>query len=245
MGIWPAAVSLMGVQRELEETKAFSELEAKIRLAMKTQSCHSDMKEASDCLTALNAIRASARGWNSRNRDTTESALFRMAIMLYARATITNTRSGERGPIQIDKRLTPEQLIDHEAILNVRNQAQAHVYPNQEVADQAWHRAEVFLIEFADGWLPSAASNRILVAPSMLVALNRQIPVALTILAERSRDRLGEVAAALVRGRGTALNQLMGRHSLDLVQLFGSEDEAKRVLDSARNGNADWVTTSR
>lgn len=238
----PEAISLNAIQRELSETKSFPELEAKIRLAMKTQSCQSDLQEASDALLALNAIHSSWKGTGTRKRDTTESALFRMTILLYARATTTNARSGERGPIQIHDSLTEDQLTDHQAIVDVRNLAQAHVYPNETVAEEAWHRAEIFLVRYQAGWLPGAASNRVLIAPRMLATLNRQVPVALQLLTARSQQRLNEVAAALVKSKGDELNRLTGRHLVDLAAIFGSVAEAERAFAATAGGASSWVT---
>ncbi len=236
----PAAISLGAIQAELAETKSFPDLEQKVRLAMKTQSCQSDLKEALDSLTALNELRGRSRGLGSRNREVTESALFRMTILLYARATITNAGSGERGPIQIHKHLDEQQLLDHQAIIDVRNMAQAHVYPNEEVAKESWHRAFIYLMRVTGGWLPAAASNRILIAPALLNALNRQVPIALSLLAQRTSARLNEVSQAISRNHSPELNDLLSRHPLDLITVFGNEMDAKRAVAGALAGHADW-----
>lgn len=240
----PRVLDLTLLQRKLVALGIMSELETKIRQALELQSCLGDMREAKRHFDALQSLLKTARGWRSEDRSMTESALQSMAVLMYARATVTRARhrhgdERERGPSDIKDRLTPDQLADHRALVDVRSQSLAHVYFNREVAGTEWHTGATLLIEKDRGWLPGAATRRVVLDPQTIIRLARAIPVALSILEERGQRRLNEVAGAIGKCTGKDLDRLAGECWLDKRRFFGSDAAADHALSSVSEGN--WV----
>lgn len=226
----PESINLSLVQVELAQSNQFPELEAKLRQALVSQSCVVDLREAEDALSALLEVIDRARGWKSVARAATEAALLSTAISLYARATSTNAKKGERGPIQIDKGLTDEQLADHQSLLDIRSRAVAHVYTNSSVAGLDWHRSAVLLIKQERGWTPAVANRRVQLDPNTIERLSRMIPIAKEKITARAQQRTNEVAFAIAKvpvAEKPALNRIFDRCRLDVVAFFDSVENAQ------------------
>jgi hypothetical protein len=170
------ALNLSMLEAELAKARIHPRLRDKARRALVAQSCLGDLREAQGHFAALQKLLKSVRGTGSDERASPGSALQSMAVLLYAKATQTNAnRRGtdgrkERGPSQIRDQLVPTEQDDHDVLVSVRSQALAHVYTNEVVAGFEWHSSAVLLVETADGWLPGAASRRVILSPTTLAA---------------------------------------------------------------------------
>lgn len=165
-----------------------------------------------------------------------------MAVLLYARATQTNANrrgndgSRERGPSQIRDQLSPSEQADHDTIVDVRSQALAHVYQNEAIAGFEWHSGATLLVETEDGWLPGAASRRVILSPAVIATLSRLLPRARGILEDRTQQRFSEVATAFTEARGPELDALLSSCWLDKNKFFGSELNATLALNGVIPG---------
>ena len=137
-------------------------IRAPMTQAWRAQSCLGDLRQAADCADILREMEGRPHEQDTSDLIAIERALMTTIVMLYARATSTNGDKGERGSIQLsEKKLTAEEWTDHNAILDVRNQAMAHVYSSRKLSDHDWHRNILFAVNADEnGWKPASASNQ-------------------------------------------------------------------------------------
>jgi hypothetical protein len=123
----PRVTDMRGIERDLSGDLAYAKLGKAIRLATLAQSCKSDLAQALSCCWALRALLASPRKRGTLERSTTENALLFTAVSLYGRATATVGKDQERGSINITAKLSANQLLDHIALVTLRNRGLAQL----------------------------------------------------------------------------------------------------------------------
>lgn len=209
--------------------------------AWRAQSCLGDIRQAIDCMDALKVLIDRPRSEDSAGRLATERALMTTIIMLYARATSTNGDKGERGSIQLDKeKLSAAEWADHTAIVDVRNQAMAHVYTSRLLNDHDWHREKFFAVHVGDGvWKPASATNQTGYHLATADCLVRMLPVAQRELKAKFNKRMDAVSKMINdEVKGGALF----KHLFDPVPVFGGEEGVRIILDGAPQGEAAfWI----
>ena len=158
-------------------------------------------------------------------------------IMLYARATSTNGKYGERGPIDIRAKLTAKELEDHEILLAIRNRVGAHVYSHEAIDGVIWHHDRLFLVEFeGGGWKPASATIRLQLDRQSVDRLERQIAPAHKIIRKQFDKHINDLTALL---NVEPLKQaVLDAHLFDPVSYFGSEKAVARLLKGAAEGKA-------
>lgn len=217
-------------------------LRAMMTQAWKAQSCLGDLRQAMDCAVVLRRHAKTATKKGSAETLVIEKALLTTAIMLYARATSTNGQGGERGSIQLaEKHLTPEQWADHNVILDVRNQAMAHVYSGRRFSEHDWHKEKFFAVSFGNNhWKPASATNQTSFHAATFDRLERMLPVAHAALKAKFLERMGAVAKAV----NTELKQeVLRKHAFDPVATFGSVEAVREVLAGSENTEASfWIS---
>lgn len=176
-------------------------------------------------------------------RAATENALLMTAVLLYARATSTSGGRGERGPIDISSKLDATQRAAHEALLEVRNRALAHVYARAPVADDIWHDDLLFLVETDRGWRPGAATNRIQFHKPTLDRLRRQLPVAERLITEIFHKRIDQVSEMMTAH--PVERKIFERNLFDPVPFFGSERAVMDALAGMPFGSAMGLTSKK
>lgn len=237
----PLFTNLTALADNLPKTGIYGEVRHTLVMAWRAQSCLADIKQSRDCYDVLRRVLERERSMDTADLLTTERALLTTAIMLYARATSTSGKEGERGSIQLERgRLTPEQWKDHQALLSVRNQALAHVYTSQPVGEHLWHRELVFAVESPSrGWKVASASNQTGFHAGTVDRLGRMLPVAHGIVKEQFYRRM---AAATKRINECVPQDLLLQHVFDPVRAFGSEEAVGVVLAGQESGEASlWV----
>lgn len=234
---FPRFTDMRGIERDLSGDPAYAKLGKAIRLATLAQSCKSDLAQAVSCCSALRALLASPRKRGTLERSTTENALLFTAVSLYGRATATVGKDQERGSINISAKLSSDQLLDHTALVTLRNRGLAHVYDREIVSDEVWHSDSLFLVERpGGGWLPSAVSSRLQFDIRTLERLERQLPVADAILLQRFHDGLA-LLQEVMRTEPVPLAVFEG-NVFDPVPVFGSPAGVKMALDGMADGHA-------
>ena len=194
-----------------------------------------------DCTAALGELIQRPKMQDTSGTMATERSLMATAIMLYARATSTNGDKGERGSIQLsEKKLTPEDWADHNALLDVRNQAMAHVYPSRRLSDHDWHRDIFFAVHLGGGvWKAASASKQTSFHAVTFARLERMLPVAHRELKAKFHERIGAVTDMINK---EVKAELLQKHVFDPVAIFGSEESVQLVLGGAVRGEASyWV----
>lgn len=227
-GPLPRFVDLAAMGERLSDRPEYARLSHLIAAAVRANSCVSDLKRAEQCCDTLER-RPFAADINPDDTGAIENALLVQAASLYARATVTHSAKGERGAISIDDRLTPEQLADHRFIAEVRNQGGAHVYPNRTIEGQVWHGAHIFLVETPSrGWLQLAFAEEIQFNRALLLAMQRQIPVARNLLAEVSQKRLTQINE-LMTANPVSIEAFLA-DQVDPIPYFSGEDGVRAAL---------------
>lgn len=239
---FPPFTDLAAVAEELA-SRGKNSLRAMMTQAWRAQSCLGDLRQASDCVDIL-------RDMMDRTEETpalltVERALLSNAVMLYARATLTNGDKGERGPIQLSKKkLTPEEWDDHQAILDVRNQAMAHVYRARKLSEHEWHRTMFFAVDSGGGrWKPACASNQTSFHADLFAKLEKMLPIALRELKAKFHERMEAVTKAVNEGIKA---ETLRKHIFDPVKVFGGRGAVQALLDGETQGDsAFWVREGR
>jgi hypothetical protein len=126
-------------------------------------------------------------------------------------------------------------------ILDVRNQALAHVYTSQTVGGYQWHREMVFAVERPSGmWEAASASNQTSYHKGTVESLERMLPVAKGIVKEKFQRRLKAVTERI--NAASVPRELLIECQFDPVQTFGSEEAVRQVLGGKQGGEASfWV----
>ena len=239
---FPPFVNLSSLAEQLEKTGKDRQLRMALKQAWRAQSCLGDLTQAKDSCSVLRNIIGRPRKSDTPELLTTERALLTMAVILYARATSTSGQKGERGSIQLDRsKLTKEQWADHQSLLDVRNQALAHVYSSQEVGSYLWHRELLFAVELKAGrWKTASATNQVSFHAATLERLERMLPIAHELIMERFQKRMLAISARL--NEGGVQQSMMLAHQFDPVRAFGSEQAVRRLLTGAtQKEDAFWV----
>ncbi len=237
---FPRFADLNGLATELESDPNYKGVVAIIRKAAVAQACVGDLSQAQSCCEALDDLLASPRKQGTMTRSTTEAALLQSAVILYARATATAGKMGERGSVQVTKKLTPEQLADHQFLVRVRNRAIAHVYGDEPIEGEIWHRHEMFLVEVDRVWQPAGATKRFQFHKKTFDRLKRQIPVAHGLVTNAFHRHLNKLVAAM--NANPIPLEAFERHLFNPVERFDGVQGAKSVLAGKATGHISFLT---
>lgn len=230
----PHFVDLERLANELSGDDRYRRLTAVVRKAALAQSCKADIEQAKSVVQALKLLLASPRKRGTLERAATENALLFQAVILYVRATATSGQLGERGSISIREMLTEEQRDDHQALIDLRNRAVAHVYSGEAVAGDVWHRQALYLVETEKGWVTSAAVVRLQLASETMERLKSLLPVAQSLLLARFHRHTNAITA-LMNEHGVSV-VAFDRCPFDAIAFFGSEAEVEKSLATMEAG---------
>lgn len=239
---YPPFTDLLALSKDLKRTTKQKKLSEILLQAWRAEACLGDLLQARDCCERLRSM----VDQNGRSHDPEEQtvikALQTTAVMLYARATSTSGKAGERGSIQLNnKGLSSEQKEDHDTLISLRNQALAHVNPTHKVGDRLWHKVILFAVPNAHGrWVPAAATNETTWHRATLERLERMLPVAIEFVQERFKVRLKAVQEGL--DEAGIDEALLRKHLFDPIEIFGSEAVVARILSSrGKASDRFWV----
>ncbi len=206
----------------------------------RAQSCVGDLRQAIETHAILTKVTKRPREPDSSEWITIERALLSTAISLYARATGTSSRQGDRGAITLERgKLTADQWKDHQTLLDVRNQALAHVYSDRTLGDHEWHETLMFAVEDDDGsWKPAAFSRQTGYHRATAERLGRLLPVAHAIVTEAFQRRLTKVTNAI--NESSVPRDLFAQCQFDPIEKFGNEEAVRAVLAGRGKGTASF-----
>lgn len=236
---FPRFADLNSIADELSGDSAKANIVAIIRRASVAQACVGDLAQAGSSLDALDALLVSPRKRGTLERSATEMALLFTAVSLYARATATTAKKGERGSIQIGEKLSEDQRADHEALIRIRNRAIAHVHDDEPIEGELWHRNEMFLVELAPAWQPAGAVKRFQFHRPTFDRLKRQVPLAQTIITDVYHRHLNKLVD-LMNADPPAL-AVFERHLFDPRERFDGAEGVKAVLAGRARGRTSFL----
>src|SRR5437868_13660630 len=102
-------LDLLAWAKDVCDPNLRTKLVSNVQLAAKAQSCRADLVIAQHCCHAFDELSAKGAMLAFADRQTMASALLMQAALLYARATSTGGKGGERGSISVRDRL-PDHL---------------------------------------------------------------------------------------------------------------------------------------
>lgn len=230
----PLFTDLFAVADRLEFDPRFNRLRPTLKKAARMSSCVNDLRQSLACFEALQASFGAALPEQNPNDWIIPDALLNQTIILYARATSTNGKGGERGPTGIAEQLDADQLKDHETLLLLRNRVIAHVYPGQVVSGKVWREEKVFLVKNQFGITPLAGTKRISFDPHIFYVIARQIPFALQIVKLRLDEELDK-AFQIINNTDIPFG-ILSQCLVNPVDFYGSEDAVLGILSGMDAG---------
>ncbi|TCP95872.1 hypothetical protein C8J46_11127 [Sphingomonas sp. PP-F2F-A104-K0414] len=157
------------------------------------QGCGADVLQAAACLRSLDELEATIKDILPHHK-TLQQALINSAIILYARGTHPGAESGGRGAVKTKKLLPNELRPLHDAIIEVRNKAVAHVHLGNGL--DAWHQTFAVMAPTgnAGGWQPAMVTRAHIYNRDVIDKLRILIPAVEAIFQERYQDFLRQAA---------------------------------------------------
>lgn len=239
---YPPFVDLLALSKSLNRTNRQKKLNNLLLQAWRAQSCLADLLQSDDCCKILRA-KVDEKGQTfGVQEQTIVNALQTTAVSLYVRATSTSGKSGERGSIQLNKKqLTKDQIEDHASLLDLRNQALAHVNHQHKMGNRIWHNVVLFAVPNRIGkWTIAVSTNETTWNRETLECMERMLPLAIKFVQDKFSARLKEAEEAL---NDAGINERTFRKfSFDPVETFGSHAVVKRILESrGQTSDRFWV----
>jgi len=169
-------------------------LAGKIRRARDLHSLATDLVMAVESLNSLDVLLALPTDPDDHDKLITESALLNNALILYVRATKTDSR--ERDGFDLRARFDEAQKLVHKELCDLRDSAIAHFGSGGDYGGE-W-QAELVILQFQGSEAkPAIATRRQTVDRNLAGRARQQIEVALEMMRALSREKLDEVTLAL------------------------------------------------
>jgi hypothetical protein len=165
-----------------------------IRRARDLHSLSTDLVMALESVDALEAELATAADPDDHRKLITESALLNNALVLYVRATKTESR--ERRGFDLRSRFSADEKIAHQELSDLRDHAIAH-FGSGGSYDGEW-QAELVILQFsgADS-KPGVVTRRQTIDRNLVKRARRQIEAALGLMRTVYHEKLEEITASL------------------------------------------------
>ncbi|MCJ7871149.1 hypothetical protein [Phaeobacter sp. J2-8] len=239
---YPPFVDFLALSKSLNRTSEQKKLKGLLLQVWRAEACLGDLLQASDCCKILRAKVDEKGETFGPEEQTTVKALQTTAVNLYVRATSTSGKLGERGSIQLNNsELTKGQKEDHRDLINLRNNALAHVNPEHKMRDRVWHKVILFAVPNRIGQLtPAAATNETTWNRATLECLERMLPLAITFMEANFVAKLKAAQEAL--GDAELSEKTFQKFLFDPVDVFGSDAIVQRILESrGKASDRFWV----
>lgn len=208
-----------------------------IRRARDLHSLSTDLVMALESMDALEAELAVPADPDDHRKLITESALLNNALVLYVRATKTESR--ERGGFDLRTRFTSDEKTVHQELSDLRDHAIAHFGSAGSYGGE-W-QAELVILQFSG---PEAkvgvATRRQTVDRNLVQRARLQIESALRLMRTVYHEKLSEVTASIEAAAAAdpKFSEEIHRHPLNFDLFMKSADAADAARASFRSGYA-------
>jgi hypothetical protein len=207
----------------------------KIRRARDLHSLSTDLVMALESLDALDVQLAVGTDPDSHQKLITESALLNNALLLYVRAT--KTESEERGGFDLRSRFSEEERLIHKELCDLRDRAIAH-FGSGGTYQGEW-QAELVILQFrGDDAKTGVVTLRQTIDRNLARRARSQIEAALGLMRGNYYEKLNEVTAeinAAVKLDPKFYNEI-ALHPLNLELFMKSADAAEAARASFYTG---------
>lgn len=208
-------------------------LAGKIQRACELHSLSVDLAMALEALDAFDKLLGGAI--EDFDTDALKSALLNNAIILYARATKTDSRI--RRPFDVRPRLTDAQKTTHDELVKLRDDAVAHFGSGGNLAGE-W-QSSLLVLQFKDGiGRLGAITKRQTFDGNLAHRLRKQLEVVHEILRAIALEKLDEATEALnvAMIEHPDLVELARRFPVNLDVFFASADAAEQARSAYQQG---------
>ena len=223
-----AAFNLSAFAARLLKEGRKIDLAAKIRNAVDARSIEVDLMIAHEACSALAFSFDNSMQQPAHFRETSEAALLSYIVVLYARATKTN--SDERKQYDPRSRFTSEEKAVHTELCDLRDKAVAHFgYGGSYKGDWTIELA-VLEVEGTHA-LPAIITRRLIVDRNLLARASAQILRALEVIRPVCVERINAFTDA-INAECTADPEFykeVQQHPLNLAIFLGGEDQAAQM----------------
>lgn len=224
--------NLTALSERLMTESRLKPLVGKIRRVQDLASLHTDLAIALDSMDALDVLVATP-DTSDINRHVTEAALLNSAIMLYARAT--KTTSKQRRNFDLRTRFSPEELVVHEELVDLRDEAIAH-FGFGGSYQGLWHVEVVILQTTKGNARPGVVTRRQMRDKKLIARARKQIELAHSLIRQISDQKINEMTDELNKMDPDLFQREISKHPLNLEVAIASKDAADIVRSSADQG---------
>lgn len=227
--------NLSALADRLLREKRFLPLAGKIRRARDLHSLATDLVMAVESLMALDAQLALPTDPDDHEKLITESALLNNAVILYVRATKTDSR--ERDGFDLRARFDDAQKRAHKELCDLRDSAIAHFGSGGDYGGE-W-QAELVILQFqGDEAKPAVATRRQTVDRKLAHRARKQIELALGMMRALALEKLAEVTEALNEAVAAdpEFSKEVGAHPLNFDLFMKSSAAADAARSSFSTG---------
>ncbi|WP_298191036.1 hypothetical protein, partial [Novosphingobium sp.] len=137
--------------------------------------------------------------------------------------TVENRSSLERS------QLSDPEWSDHQTLIELRNQAVAHVNPEHRTVGRTWHKQLLFAVSHPSGyWRLASSSNETSFHLDTFSRLERMLPVAHAFVLKQFNKRMNTVTQEI--NSANLPVDMLRQQAFDPVEAFGSIATVKRLL---------------
>lgn len=213
------------------------DLASKIKGVVDSRSIEVDLMIAFEACDALSYSLDHPMNQPERFRETSEAALMSYIVLLYARATKTD--SNERKQYDPRAKFTPEQKDIHKELCDLRDHAVAHFgFGGSYNGD--WVR-EVAILDVADfAARPATMTRRLVVDRALLSRARVQISTALELIRPVCVKRMNYMTEAIDReaARDPDFYKEIHQHPLNAAIFLGGQEQAEQMRLGREHGQA-------
>ena len=229
--------NLSALADRLCREKRMMPLVSKIRRSRDMHSLSTDLVMALESLDALDALLTIHSDPNDHSKLITESALLNNAVVLYVRAT--KTESQERGGFDLRSRFNEVEKLVHKELSDLRDAAIAH-FGSGGTYKGEW-QAELVILQFSgEDAKPGVATRRQTVDRNLAHRARAQIERALYLMRQLYHERLAEVTDEINRAVAADPDfyKEVARHPLNFDLFLKSTEAADAARASFNSGSA-------
>jgi hypothetical protein len=227
-------IDLGALARHLAGENRHRRLVGAIEKVVACHSLRSDLDIARETLDALDGLLSVELESRETKRRIVEHALLCSAVVLYARATKTTSRS--RRGFDPRAQFSDAQKAVHREICDLRDDAIAH-FGTGGTYQGEW-QSETAILQCLDGrWKVGTTTRRLSVDKPLTKRLRRQIDAALGIIQAEYRRRNDAVAVALDEANADPeFASLLTSFPMDLGAFLKDPDAAVKALRGFHDG---------
>lgn len=188
---------------------------------------------AIECFDELEKLMGS-NDQNDMGAAVLESSLLCNAIILYSRATKTN--SDERITFDLRPKFSDAETIVHQELIDLRDKAIAH-FGSGGAYKGLWHNELMILQSTDDGRRPGVLTRRQMRDRKLARRARVQVERAQQLIREISLQKIDELSIELNAMNPDEAAPEIEKHVINLVDTLQSEDAARTVKESASGGS--------